>query len=123
MVGPAVSAPFDVIRAACGRKRLLPLFLSLPLSVFKLRFSEDPTVLEGESSNKSLFPVIFADYSISRIRHLGPEEQHVFRVAIVHPSLIRNCVPHPPTTEIRVALKSNVTIEHLSIVEGSIPYP
>lgn len=96
--------------------------LLISKSVFKLHVSEDPTA-RGGNSKKSLFPVIFADYSISRTRHLGPEEQHVFRVAVVHPSLIRNCVPYPPTTEIRVALKSNVTIEHPSIVEGSIPYP
>ena len=120
---PTVSAPFDVIRAACGRNKLLALFLSHLLPVFKLYVSEDPTVHEGESSKKSYFPVIFADYSISRIRHLGPEEQRVFRIAIVHPGLVRNCVSHPPTTETCFASKSNVTIEHLSIIEGAISHP
>jgi len=120
MVGsllPTVSAPFDVIRAACGRNklRLLP--------VFEQHVSEDPTVHEEKSSKKSYFPVIFADYSISRIRHLGPEEQRVFRIAIVHPGLIRNRVSHPPTTETCFALKSNVTVEHLSIIEGTISHP
>ena len=78
---------------------------------------------EEESSKKSYFPVIFADYSISRIRHLGPEEQRVSRVTIVHPSLIRNCVSHPPATETCFALKSNVTIKHLSIIESCIFHP